>query len=110
MIIWLQNHLSTCFFVKYFGIECPSCGMQRALIALLKGEFLESLHYNPALIPFLLTISFVGLHLLFKFKNGAMVIVIGFCITVTLMIGNYSYKQYLHLKHLTPQTAICIKR
>ena len=84
--------------------------MQRALIALLKGEFLESLHYNPALIPFLITLSLTLIHLIFKPKHGAKLIVVGFSITVTIMIGNYAYKQYIHLKSLPKSTATLSKK
>jgi hypothetical protein len=99
MISWLQNHLSTCFFVKYFGIECPSCGMQRALIALLKGEFSDSLQYNPALIPFLASILMLIFHLVFKLKHGARILIILFSITSATMILNYVHKEIYNWQH-----------
>ncbi len=51
MVEWLESHMLPCFYKKYFGVDCPGCGMQRSLVALLKGDLLESLHLFPALLP-----------------------------------------------------------
>ncbi len=51
MIEWLENHPLPCFYKLFFGIECPTCGFQRALILLLKGEFWESIKLYPPLLP-----------------------------------------------------------
>jgi len=56
---WLQNNLIPCPFKKLTGIDCPGCGFQRAVIALLKGDLSQSLHLYPAAIPFILTCAFV---------------------------------------------------
>lgn len=93
MISWLEQHLVTCLSVKYLGLECPGCGMQRAFIALLRGQFAQSLHYNPALLPFLITVLILLFHLKFDFKYGARSIVIGFVITTGVMVGHYILKQ-----------------
>lgn len=71
IIEWLESHMQSCFYKKYFGIECPGCGMQRSLIQLLRGNFMESLKLFPALIPTIALIVFLILHLVFKFKHGA---------------------------------------
>src|ERR1700754_2932291 len=56
---WLQNHLLTCPLKKLTGFDCPGCGFQRSLIALLKGSFWQSITLYPATIPFIITILFV---------------------------------------------------
>lgn len=43
--------ISACWFYSAHHIYCPGCGCTRALIALLHGDFLHSLYYNPA-VPF----------------------------------------------------------
>lgn len=40
-----------CTFHLLTGLDCPSCGMSRALSALSKLDFVSSLSYNPFLIP-----------------------------------------------------------
>jgi hypothetical protein len=51
---WLQNHLLTCPFKKLTGIDCPGCGLQRSVIALLQGDIIKSIQLYPATIPILL--------------------------------------------------------
>lgn len=38
----------------FLGIYCPSCGASRALSALIRGKIVNSLIYNPALLPSLI--------------------------------------------------------
>jgi len=92
IIEWLESHLQSCFYKKYFGVECPGCGMQRALIELLKGNVFESFLLFPALIPTLTLIVMLVLHLIFKFKNGANILKILFIINTTIVVLGYIYK------------------
>ena len=93
IIHWLENHLGTCFYKKNFGIECLGCGMQRSFIELLKGNIIESILLYPALIPIIFTFIFLILHLIFKYRNGALVLKISFIFTVGIMIIAYIIKQ-----------------
>lgn len=60
LIQWLQNHLLTCPFKKLTGFDCPGCGFQRSVIALLQGDILKSVELYPATIPIML-LAFSGL-------------------------------------------------
>lgn len=71
MVEWLESLMLPCFYKKYFGVDCPGCGMQRSLVALLKGDLLESLHLFPALLPLMAMVVLLGLHLVFRFRHGA---------------------------------------
>ncbi len=86
---WLEQHTLPCFYKKYLGFECPGCGMQRAFIEILRGNFLESLKIYPALLPTIFLLTFLILHLIFKFEKGAFVLKISFIFTASI-IGNYS--------------------
>lgn len=46
-----------CIFYLKLGFYCPACGMTRAFIALLEGNILKSLYYNPTVIYILGFIS-----------------------------------------------------
>ena len=87
-----------CFFKSTFGIECPGCGMQRALIALLRGNFTESLYYNSALIPLLITLAWLFIHLKIKHPKGAAILVFLFILTAFITLLQFIVKQYFLIK------------
>jgi hypothetical protein len=70
--------------------------MQRAFIALLKGDLEQSLHYHPALTPFLLTLTALTLQLFIKHPKGGLVVMWLFILTTVITIVNFAVKQYLH--------------
>ena len=92
MIEWLKNHMLPCFYKQNFGIDCPGCGMQRAILALFKGNFTQSFVYYPPLIVLLILFGFTIIHLLFDLKNGASIIKWLFIISGLLMLINFVYK------------------
>jgi hypothetical protein len=57
-ISWLQNHLLPCPFKYLTGIDCPGCGFQRSVIALLQGDLHKSFSLYPAAIPLLLFFTY----------------------------------------------------
>lgn len=95
-IAWLESHAGTCAFREHAGIECPGCGLQRSIIALMKGEVLESILLFPALLPLMAMFAFLGLHLAFKLKHGALVLKIFYISNAFLILGNYIFKIIIH--------------
>ena len=95
-ISWLESHLGTCSFKEHVGLECPGCGIQRSLIALLKGEVLESILLFPALLPLVAMFAFLGIHLVFKLKHGALVLKIFYIANIFLILSGYIYKIIIH--------------
>ncbi|MGG5505204.1 MULTISPECIES: DUF2752 domain-containing protein [unclassified Myroides] len=43
----------TCSIKDYTGLDCPGCGGQRAIDALLKGEWKQAFYYNPLIYVYL---------------------------------------------------------
>lgn len=41
------NNRTFCLFRNVTTIPCPSCGTTRSVWAVLQGEFIEALNYNP---------------------------------------------------------------
>lgn len=95
MVDWLEQHLFSCFFKSHFGMECPGCGMQRSLIALLKGNITESLHYHLALIPFIITIILLVVQLKIKHVNGGKWVMWAFIVTSAITIVQYIVRQVI---------------
>ena len=57
-----------CFFRFFTKIPCPSCGMTRAFLSLMKLNFYESFYYHPLLIPSLI-VAFIALPMTFSALN-----------------------------------------
>ncbi|HNW97866.1 MAG TPA: DUF2752 domain-containing protein [Bacteroidales bacterium] len=89
---WLEQHTLPCFYHKYLGVDCPGCGMQRALIELLRGNLIESLKMYPALIPIIFILGYLIFHLIYKFRNGANVLKISFIFTSIIIVINFVVK------------------
>ena len=89
---WLERNSLPCFYKKYLGIECPGCGMQRAIIELLRGNFIESLKAYPALVPTIFLLAYLVLHIILKFEKGALILKISFIFTVSIIVINFILK------------------
>jgi hypothetical protein len=89
---WLEKRQMPCFYKSLLGVECPGCGMQRALIALLRGDWLSSLKLYPALIPTIIMLAFLATHVIFKLKSGAKILLYMFVINAVIVVISYSYK------------------
>jgi L-lactate permease len=89
---WLQNHLIPCPFKYLTGIDCPGCGFQRSLFALIKGNLSSSLHLYPATIPFLLTVLFVILSYKLNMDNKHLIKKTLYMITGSIIIVSYLVK------------------
>lgn len=84
--------MGTCSFHEHTQVACPGCGLQRALIALLKGDLVESILLFPALIPLLIMFSFLGIHLVFSLRHGALALKIMYIINVSIILINFVIK------------------
>ncbi|NCD72311.1 DUF2752 domain-containing protein [Mucilaginibacter agri] len=91
-ITWLQNNLLSCFFKKITGIDCPFCGLQRSIIALLYGDFTNSFRYYPATILLILAlgISLPGNRLMFEHKPMVQKSI--YALSALVIVANYAYK------------------
>jgi hypothetical protein len=92
MLERIEANLLPCFYKKYIGIDCPGCGMQRAAVELLKGNFTESFHLFPALLPIMIMVGFLGVHLVFKFEKGGIWLKYMFIAVAAIITINYVVK------------------
>ena len=93
---WLERHLLACPFKQTFGIDCPGCGLQRSVLALLRGDIGASFQFYPPTLPIIFLIAFTLAHLKFDFRNGAFLIKILYIGIALAIVGNYIYKIYHH--------------
>lgn len=92
IIEWLERNMLPCPIHKFMGIECPGCGMQRAIIELLKGNLFESFIAYPALITLIIMFLFLILHLKYDFKKGAIILKYFFIINSIIISLSYLLK------------------
>jgi len=51
-----HRHTTVCLFKLATGIPCPGCGMGRATLEIMKGNFGSSFMYNILCIPFTIAV------------------------------------------------------
>ena len=82
----------TCPSKHFLHFDCPGCGLQRSILALLEGDFAKSFQLYPATTPILFCLFFSALHLIFKFKHGALIIKISYIFAALTIVISYIYK------------------
>jgi len=92
LVEWLEKRQLSCFYKSTLGVECPGCGIQRAILALLRGEFVESFKLFPALMPTVAMLIFLVVHLLYRLKHGAKILVTLFVFNVAVIFISYICK------------------
>jgi dolichyl-phosphate-mannose--protein O-mannosyl transferase len=88
----MEKYMLPCLNKKFFGFDCPGCGLQRAAQFLLEGEFTKALHIFPAIYTTILLFAFLALQLLDKSRNYQKFIIITALINVMVVIIAYIYK------------------
>jgi hypothetical protein len=91
-ISFLEEHLLSCQWKDQFGAECAGCGLQRSVILLLKGEFVEAFYMYPAIYTLIIMFTYLGLHLKFDFKRGSKILLYLFIINILIIASSYVIK------------------
>ena len=89
---WLEHHLLPCPTKFFFGVECPGCGMQRAIIELLRGNLVESIKLYPPLIPIMLMVIVLIINLKVNSAVWQKVLKYFFIANVAIILINYIFK------------------
>ena len=87
-----ESYMFPCLWKKYLHIECMGCGFQRSVVLLFQGQFEAALLMYPAVYTLILLFGFLGLHLLFKFKYGAKILLVLFILNIVIIVINYLFK------------------
>ena len=96
-INWLQDHLLPCPFKLLTGIDCPGCGFQRSVLALVQGNLHKSFALYPPAIPLLLYFAYGIADRIFKLDtNKEMVKKTLFIIMGSIIMVSYGVKLYYY--------------
>ena len=81
-----------CYSKQILGVDCLGCGLQRSLILLTKGEFLEAFKMYPAIYTLIIFALFIILNFKFKFKHSKKIISRLAIINIIIMVISYLIK------------------
>ena len=65
----LESWLLPCPIKFITGFDCPGCGFQRSLLALLQGHWHESYNLYPATVPLLFVLLYAVIKRVFGFDH-----------------------------------------
>jgi hypothetical protein len=87
--------LLPCPFKYLTGIDCPGCGFQRSVIALIQGDLHKSFLFYPPAIPLILFFAYGLADKVFKLDTkNSHVKKTGYIIVATIILISYSAKLY----------------
>ncbi|WP_394801149.1 DUF2752 domain-containing protein [Pedobacter montanisoli] len=79
--------------IKYItGIDCPGCGFQRSVLALLTGNLTDSFLLYPATIPFIASLLLASLSSFFKVPVDTKLLRVMYFVTGGVISISYLYK------------------
>lgn len=81
-----------CMSKQLLGLECPGCGLQRAVALLLDGQLAESFVMYPGLYPMLLFFGFAALDRFANFRQGPRITSALGLLTAGAILVNYLLK------------------
>ena len=95
----LEEYMLPCYTKQVFGIDCPGCGFQRAVVLFFQGQWVDSFLMYPALFPLLGILGLGTVNKLTSWIPGNLQMLfyksLGI-LAVVLIITNFIYKLFHH--------------
>ena len=91
VVDFLEKNMLSCHW-KELGLECTGCGLQRSVIHLLRGDFLEAWTVYPAIYTLIPMFVFLGIHLRYNFTRGAQILKWMFVLNLAIILIHYTLK------------------
>ncbi|ALM07542.1 hypothetical protein SB49_06800 [Sediminicola sp. YIK13] len=92
LLFSLDDFMLPCLNKKLLGIECPGCGLQRAIALIFKGEFREAFLMYPAIYPLIPLLGFLLVNNFYPVKHANKIIIALTATTISLIITNFIFK------------------
>ena len=91
-LLAIEDYMLPCMSKQLLGMDCPGCGLQRAVVFLFQGEFLAAFKMYPAIYSIILLFGFLGLDFFFKIKYAHRISIFLMISTVVLILTNFILK------------------
>ncbi|TXD56590.1 DUF2752 domain-containing protein [Polaribacter sp. IC066] len=88
----LEEYMLPCFSKTFFGFDCLGCGLQRSLLLLINGNFIDAFKMYPAIFTLLALFLFILLNFKAKFKQSKKIISSLAYLNVSIMVLSYLIK------------------
>lgn len=85
----IEGYMLPCMSKQIFGLECPGCGFQRAVVFLLKGDLTASFKMYPGLFPMIFLFAFLLLNQFREIRNASKIIIGLASVTVIFILTNF---------------------
>ncbi|OAD42542.1 DUF2752 domain-containing protein [Polaribacter atrinae] len=92
MFLSTNDYLLPCLNKSLFGVDCLGCGIQRAFILLIKGDFIAAFKMYPAIYTLLLFGLFLLITYKLRFKNKQKIMISFTTINVLVIVISYCIK------------------
>ena len=96
LFLQTEDYLLPCLNKQMFGIDCLGCGIQRSLVLIGKGEFVEAFKMYPAIYTLILLALVILINFKLKFKNRKRIIITLAIINLLIIVISY----FIKMNHL----------
>lgn len=88
----LEDYMLPCLNKEFLGVECPGCGMQRAVVLLWEGEFTAAFFMYPALYTLIALFGFLLADQFFTIRYANQISIALMVASVALILTNFLLK------------------
>lgn len=88
----LDSYMLPCLNKKFFGLECPGCGLQRSVDLLFQGEFAAAFQMYPAIFTLIPLFVLLMCSKVFNLKVDDRFFIVLAIASVALILINYISK------------------
>ncbi|MBX2845190.1 MAG: DUF2752 domain-containing protein [Saprospiraceae bacterium] len=88
----VEGNMLRCPSKLVTGADCPGCGIQRAIVLLLKGNIVESFYMYPPLFPLIFTVFFLIVRVKNKSDWSLIALKYSYFATAIFLVVNFLIK------------------
>ena len=92
LLLSFRDYMLPCVNKELFGVECPGCGMQRAVLLLFQGDFIAAFKMYPAIYPLMLLFIFLAADSFVNIRYANKISITLMVTTMVFIFANYILK------------------